>query len=513
MSAHNKFSKERVVKNTAMLYFRMILILLISLYTTRIILRVLGEEDFGIYNVIAGFVLMLSFFNSTLSGSVQRFISFEIGRGRTDSIGKVFSMSINIHLLVSLILLILFETIGLWVLNNVLVIPENRIYAANLVYQLSVFSFLIHVIFTPYNAALLAYEKMSAFAAISIAEVLLKLLVVYFLQASTLDKLSTYSILLLIVAIIINLSYFVFVKIKIRGCKYTLFWSRSLFQKMIAFTGWNLWGGIAVMTYMHGVNILLNVFFGPTINAARAIAYQVNSTTNSFVNNFQLALKPQIIANFSAGNLIQTNYVIFSSSKISFFMMLILGLPLILNTNLIINLWLENPPEYVVVFCQLVLFESFITSISGPLMTGAQASGEIKLYQSVVGGILLLILPVTFCFLYYGYPPETAFVVSIAIHTIALFARVQIISKILNFSFRTFRIKVLTPIIYVSGLCLTVVLTINYLIKIDSLLMLLAKNIIILSACCFIIYKFGMNASERKLLKNLFQRVIRNGNS
>lgn len=507
MSTNNHSNNKRIAKNTAMLYFRMILIMGVSLYTTRIVLKELDVEDFGIYNVVGGVVTMLSFLSASMASATQRFLSFELGKRDILKLTRVFGMSVNIQILIALGVLIIAETFGLWFVNTQLTIPVNRLVAANWVYQFSILTFIVSVISVPYNAAILTFEKMNVFAYISILEVVLKLLAVFMLEWFGFDKLKLYSILIFVVSLIIRLIYGHYVKRNIKECKYSFFWDKKMFLTLINFAGWNLWGNIAFVTYNQGVNILLNIFFGPAVNAARAIAFQVNAALNSFVLNFQIAIKPQIVKSYAAEEYMYANTLIFSGAKLSYFLMFIICIPMLISAPQILNLWLGNVPEYAVIFCRLILVETIINSISGTLMSGAQATGNIKLYQGVVGGLLLLILPVSFVFLYYGFSPVITIYVSIGISIIALLARLFILSPLLSFSKYSFFKKVLLPILTVTVLIGALsILLINFSEK--SFINLIIVNLTLFISMVLLIFYIGLANNERDVIKMKFQQMI-----
>ena len=499
MTDNNNINTKRVVKNTGMLYLRMILIMGVSLYTSRVVLEILGIEDFGIYNVVGGIVVMASFLSSSMSSAIQRFLSFELGKNNLVELGRVFSMSVNIHIIIAILVLILSETFGLWFVNNKLTIPENRIYAANIVYQFSILTFLVNIISVPYNAAILAYEKMNIFAYIGVVEVGLKLLSVFALMWFGYDKLALYAIFLFLIALLIRGLYGLYVNRSIPDCKHAFFWDKKLFKTLINFAGWNLWGNLAVVTYTQGINILLNIFFGPFINAARAIAFQVNSALNSFISNFQIALKPQIIKSYASGDNEYMQTLIFGGAKYSFFLMLLLCAPIILSTPQVLSWWLGTVPDYTIIFCRLVLVESLINSISGTLMAGVQATGKIKLYQGIVGGLLLLILPISYAFLQMGYPPETTLYVSISVGVLALVARLIIVSSILRFSKKLFIKRVIIPIVLISGIMISVGITLTEILD-GSISRFLIANTIITFAIIFLIWFVGLNKMERNFV-------------
>ena len=503
-SSHNK----RIAKNTAMLYFRMILIMGVTLYTTRVVLKVLGVEDFGIYNVVGGVVTMLSFLSASMSSATQRFLSFELGKNNLPQVTRVFGMSINIQILIALGVLIIAETLGLWLVQTRLTIPEDRIIAANWVYQFSILTFLVNIISVPYNAAILTYEKMNVFAYISILEVVLKLLAVLMLERFDFDNLKIYAVLIFSVSVIIRILYGLYVRQNIKDCEYTFFWDKNLFRTLLNFAGWNLWGNLASVTYNQGVNVLLNVFFGPVVNAARAIALQVNGALRSFILNFQMAINPQIVKSYASENEDYMHKLIYSGAKFSYFLMLMICIPIILNTHKILSWWLTEVPEYTIIFCRLILVDGIINSLSGPLMTGAQASGRIRLYQGVVGGLLLLILPISYLLLSFGYPPETTLYVSIAIAIIALFVRLLIISPLINLSKSRFLKEVFLPIFIITLLVTCLLLTLERFI-VTGILNFIVLNSVLLFASATLIYFIGLKASERIFIRKQLHHITR----
>lgn len=443
-------NNKRIAKNTLMLYFRMILTMLVSLYTSRVVLNTLGVEDFGIYNVVGGFVSMFGFLNSAMASATQRFLSFEIGKGDRDQLRNVFSMSVNIHFLIAFIIFILAETVGLWFVNTQLTIPVGRMGAAQWIYQFSILAMMVYMVSVPYNAMIIAHERMNVFAWVSIAEVSLKLFIVFMLQWFGFDKLKFYAVLTFSVSLIIRFIYGFYCSRHFKESKFRCYWDKPLFKTLVDYAGWNLWGNIAGVLHGQGVNVLLNIFFGPVVNAARGIAYQVSSAVNQFVANFQMAMNPQIIKSNAVDDLKYMHQLIFRGAKYSFFLLLTLSLPILLETDQILKLWLKTVPEYTVIFTRLVIINVLIDCISGPLMTAAQASGKIKLYQSVVGGLLILNLPFSYLFLKLGFQPQVTIYISIGISIIALTLRLLILKNLVKLKLDKFFYQVILKIIVVS---------------------------------------------------------------
>lgn len=443
---------KRMAKNAGMLYFRMLLTMGVTLYTSRIILQTLGVDDFGIYNVVAGFVTMLGFLNSAMSSATQRFLAFELGKPGEKDMPGIFSMSMNIHILIALFVLMLGETFGLWFVKTQMTIPADRIFAAEWVFHLALLSFMLTIISVPYNALIIANERMSIFAWVSIIDVTLKLLIVFMLGWFGIDKLILYGLLTLSVVFIIFFTYRTYCHSKFEDSRFRIYWHQPLFKTMLSYTGWNLWGNVAAVMSGQGVNVLLNIFFGPTVNAARAIAMQVSGALNSFVQNIQVAINPQIIKSYAEQDMEYMHRLVCYGAKYNFFILLILSLPVLNNTEVILSAWLGSVPENTAIFSKLIIITILIDSLSPSLMTAAQATGHIKLYQFIVGGILLLNVPISYLVLRMGYAPEVVFYVAIGLSTIVLIARVFIISALIEMKKRKYFKDTLLPVLIVAVL-------------------------------------------------------------
>lgn len=489
-----------------MLFVRMLLTMVVSLYTSRVVLNALGVENFGIYNIVGGVVVMLGFLNNAMVTTTQRFLAFELGNiRRPKNLARVFSMSLNVHFFLALIIFLLAETIGIWIINDFLSIPNDRLHAANWVFQFSLFTLILTVISVPYNAVIIANERMEVFAWISFLEVGLKLFVVFVLQWFCFDKLIFYSILLLAVSVIVRSTYVLYCLRYFPSYKFLFFWNRELFQKMVSFASWNLWGNIAGVLSGQGLNMLLNVFFGPTVNAARGLSYQVRGALNGFVVNFQMAINPQIIKSYAQGQEKYMNELICQGSKFSFFLLFLLSIGVIFEAEFLLGLWLNIVPEFSVIFTRLVLIIVLIDSISGPLMTAAQASGSIRLYQSVVGGTQLFIVPISLLFLHYGSNPEVVFYVSIGISLISLFLRLYILKRLISFKVRYFYREVVLRILIVVFVTIIIAVMLDNHIENGKNFLIL----ILVSLNAFIIILlFGITRSEKIFLYNRIKRLV-----
>lgn len=481
--------------------------MVISLYTSRIILNALGVVDFGIYNVVAGIVVMFGFLNNAMSAATQRFLSYELGTKAIDRLTQIFGTSISIHFIIAVIVLILAETIGLWLLNTQLNIPDARMNAANWVYQFSILSFVVTIISIPYSSAIISHEKMNVFALVNIMEVVLKLFAALIVVWYGIEKLKLYSFSIFLVSVVISTSYFFYSRRNFAECKFKFYFNKDLFNKMSSFASWNLLGVFAGITSNQGVNLVLNIFFGPLVNAARGIAFQVHGAVNGFVTNFQMAVNPPLIKSYAAGDRDYMYSLIFNASKYSFFILYFLSLPILLQTEFILKLWLGTVPAYSVIFTQLVLIDILICSLSGPLQTAVQASGKIKFYQIIVSGILLLNLPASYLFLKLGYSPYSAFFVSIAASVLALAARLMVLKKILYLAIKNFFRSVIVKVILV---CLTAAI-IPYLMSIYTSQTFI--NFLILVIMSFLsvigsVWLLGISKHERELFKNSISKIL-----
>ncbi len=447
---------KRIAKNTLFLYVRSIVVMLVSLYTSRVILAALGEDDYGIYNVVGGVVAMLSMLTGSLSSAISRFITFELGKGCKENLQKIFSSSVTIQLVISLIVLVLAETVGLWFLNTYINIPEERMLAANWVYQFSIVTFIIGLLSVPYNAEIIANERMSAFAYIGMLDALGKLLIAFLIVKSPVDRLIFYAALMCLLSLVVRFVYAVYCRKHFEECHYSWIWDRSLLRQMFGFAGWNFIGAASGVLRDQGGNILINIFFGPAVNAARGIAYQVNNAVSTFVTNFMTAINPQITKSYAAGDRDYMMKLIFHGARFSFYILLLLSVPILMNTEYILELWLKDVPEHTVLFVQLVLIFTMSESISYPLITAMLATGNIRTYQIVVGGLQLLNLPVSYILLRVGAAPEMVMVVAIAISQCCLAARLIMLRKMIGLRVRYYFKRVYINIIVVSVVAMLV---------------------------------------------------------
>lgn len=494
-------TNKKIAKNTLFLYVRMLMTMGISIYTSRVVLAALGETDFGIYNVVGGFVSMFSMISGALSAATQRFLSFELGKKENGRVSEIFSTAVMIHLLISLVILALAETIGLWFVNEKMNFPEERYFAANWVYQFSVITFLINIISVPYNAALVAYERMKAFAYVSIIEVILKLVVVYLLVLSPIDNLVFYALLLSIIAIFIRLIYGIYVKKNFVQCRCTYKINREVGKQMFSFMGWNMFGAGAIVANGQGVNVLLNIFFGTTVNAARGIVFQVQGAVRGFISNFQLAMAPQIIKNYAANNYKEMFSLVFNGSRFSFLLMMNLALPIIMQAPFIMKLWLVKVPLYTVVFLRIVLITSMVDSLGQTLSYAMHASGKVRNYQIVVGSSSLMVLPVVYLFLQEGCPPYYAFLVVLAFSFISLMLQLIMLRLSINFPMICFLKEVFARMFLVFFVAGIIPFLVNFLLVGNGWETFILISIITVLCSVLSSLFIGLSLKERHILK------------
>lgn len=503
-SANNK----RLAKNTIFLYIRMVLLMLIGLYTSRVILSALGAEDYGIYNVVGGVVTMFTMISGALRASISRYITFELGTGNIEKLKKVFSTSVSIQIILSIILIIFAETVGLWFLNNKLIIPENRMYAANWVYQFSVLTFVINIISVPYNSAVVAHEKMSAFAYISIAEGLAKLLIAWGIVISPIDSLIFYGLALCLVALSIRFLYGWYCNKHFEECKYSFYYDHGFMKRMFGFASWNMIGASSAILRDQGGNIILNLFFGPTINAARGIAIQVNSIVNNFVSNFQTALNPQITKSYAQSDFNYVNKLVNQGSKYSYYILLLIALPFVFSGEYILSLWLGDYPEHTPIFMSLILVFSLIESLSGPLLTAMYATEKIKNYQIVVGGLQMLNLPIAYGFLCWGFEPEIIFIVAIIMSIICLLARLVMLKPLINLSISKYVTDVFLKVILVSVLSAIAPFAIKFY-ALDGFFGFFLTGTVCVVSTAIVIYFIGLDIKERHVVNTYIHKMIK----
>lgn len=487
----------------------MLITILLGLYASRLILNALGVSDYGIYNVIGGVVVMASFLNSGLTAASQRFLSFALGKNEKKYLEDVFSTSISIHLCIAIITFVIAETVGLWFINTHLNIDPQRMTAANWVYQFSVFSFILTIVSVPYNSCIVAHEHMAAFAYISILEAVLKLGIVFCLFIGTFDKLILYGALVLLVALIVRLCYGIYCKRHFEECLYRLSFHKDLFREMIAFSGWSMVGQLGFVGREQGSNIILNIFFGTTINAARGIAINVSNMVNGFSNNFIMSLYPPITKNYAKGNIAECKKMVISGCRMSFYLLSIITIPFILNVDYVLKLWLGLVPTYTSTFLVYTLLAAVIYSMSQPVTIAIQSTGKVRTFQIGVCVILFMELPLVWIMMKRGFPPYLAMLPTLASNLVCVFFRFFLLKRYINaFSWREYLFSVVLRCTIVFAVCYYVNLKIWSYFP-TSFVSLIATSAISILVSCYIIYATGLTQSERLIVHKLACSTLR----
>lgn len=452
MNSNQSSNNKRILKNSLFLYVRMIVIMCVNLYVVRLILDLLGVEDYGINNVIYGLVAMFSFLNGTLATSSQRYFSVALAEGSQDKLKKVFSLNVTVFLIFAAIVVVLSETIGLWYVNNKMTMPTERLGAANYIYQLSIIAFVLNLLQVPLNALVIAHEQMKVFAYIGIGEALFKFVIVLALLLPT-DKLMIYGSTNLLATLLVFFAYYIFCRRNFSESKYIPYWNTQEAKDIASFSGWHLLGTISVVVRGQGINLLINAFFNPAVNGARAIAVQIDQAINQLSQNFFVAVKPQIYKNYATKQHEAFITLIFNSTIICTGLVSLISIPMIINADFILGLWLKSVPKYTIIFTQLVLFNSIVDSTSNPSICAALATKKIKIFYLITGSLLILNLPISYMLLKNGFGPEYTMVVSIVISFIAILARAIVLYRlvelpILKYVSMIFKLSLVTIIIY-----------------------------------------------------------------
>lgn len=489
-------NNKRIAKNVILLYIRMLLMMLVSLYTSRVVLNALGIEDYGIYNVVGGVVSMFSILSGSLSAAISRFITFELGKGNIEKLKKVFCTAVNVQLILIVIITLLLETVGLWFLNYKMVIPIDRVVAANWVYQFSVITFAINLWSIPYNATIIAHEKMSAFVYIGVFDVVAKLFIALIILFNPFDRLIFYGLLVLLVGLVQRYLYKSYCKRHFEETQYKFIYDKEVTKEIFGFASWNFIGASSGVLRDQGGNILINIFFGPTVNAARGIAMTINTSVTSLVYNFTTAINPQITKSYANDNQEYCLRLVFLGARFIVYLMLLFCLPIIFETNYILKIWLQQVPEFSVIFTRLVLIYTMVEAISYPMVTLMLATGNIKRYQIIVGGCQMLNLPLAYLTLKLNAPAESVFFVSIAIATCCMILRLHMLKEIVNFPSFSFLRNVYFNVISVAIVALPLPILIKYNLE-ESFLRVVAVSFVSLFSTFLSITFIGCSKKER----------------
>ena len=509
MGDHSVENK-RIAKNTLFLYIRMGVVMVIGLYTTRVVLRVLGVEDYGIYNVVGGFVTMFGVLNTTLTSSINRYYNYELGKKDNGNITGVYNAAVRIQLLTALILLVLIEGIGLWYVNNVMVIPQERLVVANWLFQFSVFSMLLIVLQAPYGAAVLAHEKMDYFALVSIVDAVLKLAICFLIQCYGEDKLLTYGVLMFAIAVINFFMYFIYSRIKFNRLRLNAKSDKSLFKSMLSFSGWSLLNPIAYTARGQGCNMVLNYYFGPVLNAAQGVANQVASAIEQLSGNFSVSFRPQIIQSYSSGEYARTKRLMYSMSKISFLLHALFAIPVILEINNLLSLWLgkDSIPEYAAPFACCILVIKWINSLNPPITNVMAATGHIRKINIYTASIVVCNVPIAILLFWNGALPTTMYAAMLGLTIINQFVGVRILCRTFNeVSIKDYIKDIVIPCLSLSLVSLTLPVLVCVFIRPTFGRLLLTSLLSMVSVIASSV--FFLNNDEKQLAKSMITSLLK----
>lgn len=496
-------SGNRLARNTAYLYIRMLLLMAVNLYTSRVVLHSLGVEDYGVYNAVGGFISMFSMVSSAMSTAISRYITYTLGENNIDKLKTIFSTSVIIQIFLSIILIIIFETVGVWFLSNKMTIPEGREFATHVVFHLSVITFVINLLSVPYNAVLIAHEKMSAFAYIGIFEGFATLGVALLLKQAPGDALITYALLMCLVSLVVRIIYGIYCSRHFEETRGKLIFDIYHLKKMLGFAGWNFIGVTSGVLRSQGINLLFNVYNGPVINAARGISMQIFNAVNKFSGSFYTAVQPQITKAWAAGKKQETNKLACDSSRLAFYLLLLIGIPILTETDYLLRLWLHEVPDSTSIFVKIVVVFAFVEAFSQPLVYLMLATGKIRNYQIIVGSLCLLNFPVAWLLLYLGFSPAVAQATTILFSFLSLLVRVFMLHKMTGLSFSYFAYNTLgrACLVTVLSVILPYIITATYQ---ESTARFIISTICSELVAIVFITLIGLNREERK---NLFNKI------
>lgn len=492
-------NNKRIAKNTVLLYIRTFFVMIISLYTSRVVLDVLGVEDYGVYQVIGGMVAMFAVFSNSLSTAISRFITYEIGSGNKERLALVFSTSQIVQFIISGFVLIFGEIIGLWFLHTKMQIPEGSMYAANWVLQFSLVSFCVNLLSVPYNACIIAHEHMKTFAYVSIVDAICKLIICFLLYISPIDKLVYYALLQMLLMISIRVFYTIYCHRYFEESLSPIKFHKSVFREMFGFAGWNFYTNTNYLFNNQGVNMLINVFFGVTFNAARGLANQVEGAVEQFVNSFTTAINPQITKSYAAGAINEMHQLVYRGSKFSFFLMYLMALPLMFEADTVMHLWLTIVPEKTVLFVQLSLILGLIGCFGNVGYTACMATGKIRTYSLVIGTISLLEFPFVWATYAIGAPIETAYYCYIVLKAVVVMARMYLMNRMIGMPKREYLFQAIIPSVFVLGVAvIPSVIVVMFLPQ--TILRLILSVFIGVTSVSFAALYIGMTSKERNII-------------
>ena len=503
----NSSNNKRIAKNTLYLYVRMIIVMIITLYTTRALLSALGVEDFGIYNVVCGFVSMFSFLNTSMANGTQRFYNYEIGKHGEESVGKIFSHAMVIQIFMAMLILVIVETLGLWYLYNKMVIPNERFGAAMWIFQFSLVQLFLVMIIVPYNAAVMAYERMDFFAIVSILDAILKLAIVLILPFAPVDTLIYYGALMTLISLTDFIINYVYVKRNFKSIQFCKKWDKQLYVSILSFSGWNIFGSVSHMMQSQGVNLILNAFWGTIVNAANGVATQVNSAVNSLTAGFVTAVRPQMIKNYASGNIDYLRKMYYSVSKLTFYLVMILAVPLIGEIETILDIWLGTGkyPRMTAIFCQLTMFMTLCNSYATPTSIIIHATGKMKKFQIVVSTVTLMIIPIAYVAAKLGCDAPLIIFLSAKVTFAAQITRLILIKEQVDFPVWDYCKKVFVPTWCVLAISLIVAVILHSTTP-QHIIWSIIRMAISMLLSCVAIYLIGIDKSEKQLVLSFIKK-------
>ena len=510
MNNYKVDNNKRIAKNTILLYVRMILLILVQLYTVPIVLDALGLSDYGLYNVVGGIVTLFSFIGGSLASGTQRFIAFALGKGDLKEVKKIFDITVSVYFQFGIIALIIIELIGVWFINTQMTIQEDRLYAANWVFQLSLFAFLINLISTPYNSAVIAHERMTVFAYVSVLECLLKLCIALFLPLFVGDRLILYSVLIFLLSLIVRVIYQIYCRSNFPECRNVTFsYEPGVYKELLSYSGWNMIGYIAILFRQQGINIVQNIFFSTILNAAHSIAQQINGVLTQFVHNVYVATRPQITKLYASGDISNMWKLVFLSSKFAFYLLSYLCIPILVELNTILNIWLRNVPDYTVSISFLMIISLLLETLCNPIIGVYQAANKIKKYQLYSSTIIMLNIPVSYVLLrMFPHIPLIPYTVSIFFSVLYVLSILWNAFKELDLNLFLYTRDVLLKVISVFLISFFITSGVISLISPSFIRLLLTCMLSFIITTCFI-WNMGMNYTEREFTHNIIKQKLK----
>lgn len=497
-------NSSRIAKNTLYLFFRMILVMLVGLYTSRVVLEYLGVEDYGIYNLVGGVVVLFSFLQQALTNATYRYLAYGLGEGDNVKLSSYFSMAINVHIILAIAIFLLCETIGLWFLLHKLIIPEGRMHAAVVAFHFSILTFCLSIIKTPYNSSIIVHERMNFYAYTSIVEVVLKLLIVYLLVVFSFDKLILYSVLLFFVSLMLFVWYFLYCNRAFKECKYKLLWEGRIAIDMVKYSGWSVIVNMVDVAVNQSIVFFYNVFFGVVANAAMGIANNVNGYLNQFLSSFTQSYNPQIIKSYAAGSFDFFIKLIFATSKFSYYLLFLLAVPVALNIDLILELWLKTPPEGTAIFIIMMIAYSLIDAYSAPLWIGVHATGNLIKHQILMSTIKVFNIPLAYFLLKLGCPAWSALAIKASLNLVCSLVRPVYVQHLYSLPLKKYFMHVLLIIYAVTALILPLPIFFVRIIE-NPWLRLLVTTTVVFGVGIPIIFVLGMSKVERRMILDMIR--------